>query len=78
MDRSPAVLRVLTFFGGSSAKGRAWLVVGDVVHGGHRAFGVAHAQPQILQGCKGLRAGDLMDQVQANEGCVAPLGSSAT
>ena len=39
----------------------------DVIHRGHGALGVAHRQTQILEGRKGLGAGHLMDQVQANE-----------
>ena len=63
------------FFGQSIGEGprlaRGWH---DVVHRGHRAFGVADTQPQILQGSKGLRTGDLMDQVQANEQLRRPAG----
>ena len=39
----------------------------DVIHRGHGALGVAHAQAQILEAGKGLRAGHLMDQVQTDE-----------
>ena len=38
-----------------------------MIHRGHRALGVAHPQSEILEGCKGLGAGHLMDQVQADE-----------
>jgi len=63
------------FFGQSIGEGPRLARRGhDVVHGGHRAFGVAHAEPQILQGCKGLWAGDLVDQVQANEELRRPAG----
>ena len=39
----------------------------DVIDGGHGALRVPHAQPQVPQGRKSLGAGDLMDEVQANE-----------
>ena len=39
----------------------------DVVHRGHGALRVPHREPQIPQGCEGLGAGDLMDQVESNE-----------
>ena len=39
----------------------------DVIHRGHRALGVAHAQAQILQAGESLWTGHLMDQVQADE-----------
>ena len=46
----------------------------DVIHRGHGALGVAHAQAQIPEACEGLWAGDLMDQVQADEQLAGPAG----
>ena len=47
----------------------AGLVLGrdDVVHSGDRAFGERHAQALVAQVGERLRAGDLMDHVQADE-----------
>ena len=39
----------------------------DVIHRGDRALGVPHRQTQVLQAGKGLGAGDLVDQMQADE-----------
>ena len=39
----------------------------DVIHRGHGELGVAHPQAEVVQGREGLGAGDLMDEVQANE-----------
>ncbi len=39
----------------------------DVIHRGNGALGVAHTQAEIPQGREGLRAGDLMNQMQADE-----------
>jgi len=46
----------------------------DVIHRGHGALGVAHAQAQVLEAGKGLRAGHLMDQVQADEQLAGAAG----
>ena len=39
----------------------------DVINRGHGALGESHRQAQIFQGCKGLGAGHLMNQVQTDK-----------
>ena len=72
-----ALQRAEHFFGQSIGEGsrlaRRWH---DVVHGGHRAFGVAHAQPQILQAAKACGLVTSWIKCRPMKSCVAPLGSS--
>ena len=39
----------------------------DVINGGHRAFWAAHRQTLVIQCCKCLRAGHLVNQVQTDK-----------